>query len=961
MFKSFKEFFSAKYKIKRPLVLFFMIFAFIFTGVNCFAGGVQDKSEEKPAAEEKTEKQGSTPVDRVGALIHDGKIEEAKTLFVSGIAPNALNAEGKNVLHFAAAEKNADLADFFIRLGTPVDTPDISGNTPLNISANLGDDQTVKILVKNGASIHHNSISGTTPAQTAITLNNSRLLESMLTQDSIASKDSDGRTVFHIAAEMGNPNAIRSICRLSGDSTLENTINEKDNAQKTALDIAFEHRISRSHAETAALLIESGADSSDTYFQYFAPAVRTLNYNYHASNGNSPLHFAVREHYSGFTYYLLDKGADPNVKNTSGATPLHEAARVGDMETLRLLISRGAKVDMQDGQGNTAMHIAIPVEVHNEAIQLLLSSGASPNLRDERGDSPAHIVIGLNREPEVLETLLSGKADVTIHNIDGKTPLFIAIEQNRINLIPLLLEYKSDIFAVTNEGKTPFEQALTENNAAMENLITTETVVQSDNGGNTPLLVAVKQGANVDIIRRILDKKASVNARNQEGDTALHITVRKNEAATGELLLSRGADIFAQNAKGESPLSLTFYSDGGIRAWMFIPVVLNARDGLGNTMLHYVTQWKLDESIPLICEKGASLEAANVTGETPLFIAVRIDSDSTVRALLNAGASVQGRDTLGNTALHAAVSWNAVAAAEALLISNIDVNAYNLYGKTSLHDAVRIGRFAIENLLVERGANLEYRDSNGGTALTEAVLIGSFRSADHLVRAGSDVNTRNNSGETPLLISVETERSDLVGLLLDHGAQIHAKNADGESPFTVALKTSSRMMLSLVEKGRDQTDDEGRSPLHIAIINNVPESEIEKIALWVGKNNVVDRAGRTSLRYAVDRKNWDAAKFLTNAGDNVFSTARDGKTPADITLLSGEVGAVRSVFGGKAINSRDSGGNNVLHYAARLSSAQIVSVLLELGADRYQKNTAGDTAAALAERWGRPEIAALLR
>jgi ankyrin repeat protein len=123
----------------------------------------------------------------------------------------------------------------------------------------------------------------------------------------------------------------------------------------------------------------------------------------------------------------------------------------------------------------------------------------------------------------------------------------------------------------------------------------------------------------------------------------------------------------------------------------------------------------------------------------------------------------------------------------------------------------------------------------------------------------------------------------------------------------------------------------------------------------------VDREGRTPLRYAVNVRNWPAARFLVDQGANVFSVARDGKTPAELVLASGEREAVRALFGGKGISSRDSQGNTVLHYAARLSHPDIVTYLIELGAEKNARNTAGETSSDIAGRWGRTENANLLR
>ncbi|MDR0409740.1 MAG: ankyrin repeat domain-containing protein [Spirochaetaceae bacterium] len=947
----------------------FCVLLMTFPAINVFAGG-KKQAESKPGGSQEviieeevivSEKATISPIENIAELIRSGKIDDAKAAFVLLADPNTIDNSGRNAVHFAAMSRVSELADFFIRLGTLPDAEDAASYTPLNISSEQLDGATAAILVRNGAFIHHTLYNNASPALTAVKSGNDNFLRSLLTSESMMSTDGEGRTILHLAAEEGNANAVVIILNEADPRTREQIINKRDKMGRTALDYAFAHRDSRRHATVAEVLIQAGAFSSDPFFSYFAPVVRTLNFNQRAADGNSALHYATRERYRGFTYFLLDNRADPNIKNTAGDTPLHETARIGDLEIMNALIEHGANVNIQDGQGNTAMHIAIPVDVHKAAFELLLSHNANPNLRDRRGDSPLHIVIALNRDADIIETLLRSGADVTMHNIEGKTPLYMAVEENRLSLLPPLLAYNSDIFAVTNENKTPFGFAMSSNREALNYIITENTVVQSDSNGNTPLIAAVQLGGDTEIIQRILDKNALINARNQDGDTALHIAVRQNNAAAGTLLITRGSDIFAQNAKGESPIYLTFYSPDTIREWMLTPIVLTARDGLGNTILHYATQWKLDSAIALIASKGASLEAANVTGETPLFVAVKIDSASTVRALLNAGALIGGRDTLGNTALHTAVRWNAQAAANALIDAKIDINGYNLYGKTPLHDAVRLTVFGMETLLTQRGANLEARDRDGNAPLMEGVVKGSRRSAEHLINSGADVATRNNNGDTPLLIAVEEERSDLVGLLLDKGAPIHAKNADGESPFTAALKTSPRMMMTLLAKGRGQTDDEGRTPLHIALSYNMPESDIEMIAAWLGRIDIVDRDGRTALRYAVDRSNWDAAKFLANDGANVFSVARDGKTPAEITLDTGNRDAVRAVFGGRAINAHDPSGNTILHYAAQISSAAIVSLLMELGADKSARNTSGDTPATIAQRWNRQDIASILR
>jgi ankyrin repeat protein len=136
---------------------------------------------------------------------------------------------------------------------------------------------------------------------------------------------------------------------------------------------------------------------------------------------------------------------------------------------------------------------------------------------------------------------------------------------------------------------------------------------------------------------------------------------------------------------------------------------------------------------------------------------------------------------------------------------------------------------------------------------------------------------------------------------------------------------------------------------------------LEQITAWVGSPAIVDREGRTPLRYAVNAGNWQAARFLVDQGYDAFSVARDGKTPAELALSANDREAVRALFSGRGAAARDSRGNTALHYAARLSQPEIVTFLLEMGVEKNARNTAGETAADIAGRWGRTENANILR
>jgi ankyrin repeat protein len=168
------------------------------------------------------------------------------------------------------------------------------------------------------------------------------------------------------------------------------------------------------------------------------------------------------------------------------------------------------------------------------------------------------------------------------------------------------------------------------------------------------------------------------------------------------------------------------------------------------------------------------------------------------------------------------------------------------------------------------------------------------------------------------------------------------------------------MVSTLLTKERINTpDDMGNSALHIALQERASPAIIRTIIDQGIRLNSVDFNGNSPLRLAVDLNFPEAVKIISDAGSDPFLIAVDGKTPAEIALSKGE-DYIKAMFSGRGINSRDSSGNNILHFAARYSTPQIIGVLLELGANKNIKNISSEAPYDIALRWNRRENADLL-
>ena len=897
--------------------------------------------------------------------------ERAMGFFLGEVNVHATDPRGRTPLHFAAEQNDPALAAFFITLGADVNAADNSGQTPLGASVENNSAAAARIIAAAaGIDIHQPARNGLSPAVMAL-LQDNGFVENILTPATLNSADNDGKTVLHIASDMGNVEGVKTILAaidsaegtariLAAAGTRNNAIDRRDNAGRNPLDIAYSHPQSRQHFEVAEQLILSGAISENPVNFYFSPAVRNANFDLRRADGLAPLHFAARIGYEGLISFLADKVSDINIQTPSGSTPLHEAVRSGNTRAIRLLLDKGAEINAQDARGNSALHITPPQGNHSAIIQLLLSNGANPNLRDEHGASPLHVLVTLNRSPEIVRTLLAGDVDVSGRDINGQTPLFLAVQENRVRLIPLLLSHGSDIFAADNAGVTPFGMAVSSRGPVLDALITNETAQQIDSAGNTMLHKAIANFADTEIIGRILSHNANVNARNRDGETPLHIAVQSDQREAGEFILANGADIFPSNSAGHSPLYLALSRPSGLVRWLFNSRTIQSHDGLGNTMLHFVALWRMDHHIPFITQQGISTEVQNATGETPLFWAVNHDGAATIRTLLREGANLHARDSLGNSALHSAVRWNARNSVNALLDAGIDVNSHNLNGTTPLHDSVRLGLTDTATILINRRANLEVRDANGNTPFMEAVRAGFVNTAELLSRRGAFVMTRNANGDTPLHLAVMREDAPSIRLLTGLNASIHARNTRNRTPFQIAL-TDSPLALSLLLTGNriNTPDDFGNSPLHIALQEGVPSSIVRTIIEKGSHLTTVDSNGRIPLRLAVDLSAWDSARVLADAGSDPFFIAVDNRTSGEIAIIRGN-DAIRALFSGMAINARDPSGNTVLHYAARVGSPEAISLLLELGANKDVRNISEERPVDIAMRWNHRENIALL-
>ncbi len=118
---------------------------------------------------------------------------------------------------------------------------------------------------------------------------------------------------------------------------------------------------------------------------------------------NCELLEAIEEENIDHIQYLVDAGANPNVKTDGGTPILLALIEKKKIRILNILLLAGANLEIKDKWGDTPLLSAI--KAHKIGIaKILLSCGANINAQDEHGESAielAHIV----KDPELKELL----------------------------------------------------------------------------------------------------------------------------------------------------------------------------------------------------------------------------------------------------------------------------------------------------------------------------------------------------------------------------------------------------------------------------------------------------------------------------------------------------------------------------------------------------------------------------
>mmetsp|Transcript_14056 Transcript_14056/g.30424 ORF Transcript_14056/g.30424 Transcript_14056/m.30424 type:complete len:845 (-) Transcript_14056:2742-5276(-) len=320
------------------------------------------------------------------------------------------------------------------------------------------------------------------------------------------------------------------------------------------------------------------------------------------------------------------------------------------------------QVGSEEWDHATLLHVACR-QGNAKLVRSLLDMGANPACTTKSKQTPLILACeyGFDTIVNILLERCGRDVDANAQDSSGRAALFAACDKGYAKIVDILVDWGEMIQQETGEEKPILDL----------NLGTLEK--------GSPLCTACRCGQS-SIARRLLASQVNVNARTEDGRTALYCAVERGAINTTKLLLEK------RPAIGQSEMAKLLYE---------------ARPHHG--MDAAVTLAETETEVPNTpaCSAGVLIDFPANTGKTAVFVAAERGNENLLQVLIDAGADTNKPTFLNKTPLYAAAENGHGKVVKQLLnyCTRENVLHQTNFGTNALFMAQRNGNLQIKTLL----------------------------------------------------------------------------------------------------------------------------------------------------------------------------------------------------------------------------------------------------------------------